>query len=65
MSIWKKKPLTQLLSEASESEKGMKRTLTAWSLVALGIGAIIGAATIKTNVKEETPPPQPRMPALP
>lgn len=43
MSIWKKKSITQLLSEASESEKGMKRTLTAWSLVALGIGAIIGA----------------------
>ena len=32
-----------MLSEASESEKGLKRTLTAWSLVALGIGAIIGA----------------------
>ena len=32
-----------LLAEASESEKGLKRTLTAWSLVALGIGAIIGA----------------------
>ena len=43
MSIWKKKPLTTLLAEASESEKGLKRTLTAWSLVALGIGAIIGA----------------------
>jgi APA family basic amino acid/polyamine antiporter len=43
MSIWKKKPLAQLLSEATESEKGLKRTLTAWSLVALGIGAIIGA----------------------
>lgn len=43
MSIWKKKPLAQLLSEASESEKGLKRTLTAWSLIALGIGAIIGA----------------------
>jgi basic amino acid/polyamine antiporter, APA family len=43
MSIWNKKPLAQLLSEAAESEKGMKRTLTAWSLVALGIGAIIGA----------------------
>jgi len=43
MSIWKKKSLTLLLSEASESEKGLKRTLTAWSLVALGIGAIIGA----------------------
>ena len=43
MSIWRRKPLTQLLAEASESEKGLKRTLTAWSLVALGIGAIIGA----------------------
>lgn len=32
-----------LLAEASDSEKGLKRTLTAWSLVALGIGAIIGA----------------------
>jgi APA family basic amino acid/polyamine antiporter len=43
MSIWKRKPMTLLLAEASESEKGLKRTLTAWSLVALGIGAIIGA----------------------
>ncbi|MEO8516351.1 MAG: amino acid permease [Flavobacterium sp.] len=43
MSIWKKKSLTLLLAEASESEKGLKRTLTAWSLIALGIGAIIGA----------------------
>ena len=43
MSIWKKKSIPQLLSEAAESEKGLKRTLTAWSLVALGIGAIIGA----------------------
>ncbi|MFM2212881.1 MAG: putative amino acid permease YhdG [Bacteroidota bacterium] len=43
MSIWKRKPMAQLLAEASDSEKGLKRTLTAWSLVALGIGAIIGA----------------------
>ncbi len=43
MSIWKKKSIPTLLAEASESEKGLKRTLTAWSLVALGIGAIIGA----------------------
>lgn len=43
MSIWNKKPIAQLLAEASASEKGLKRTLTAWSLVALGIGAIIGA----------------------
>nr|WP_294934143.1 amino acid permease [uncultured Flavobacterium sp.] len=43
MSIWKRKSIALLLAEASDSEKGMKRTLTAWSLVALGIGAIIGA----------------------
>jgi len=43
MSIWKKKSIDLLLAEASDSEKGLKRTLTAWSLVALGIGAIIGA----------------------
>lgn len=43
MSLFVKKPLKILLEEASESEKGLKRTLTAGSLVALGIGAIIGA----------------------
>jgi APA family basic amino acid/polyamine antiporter len=43
MSIWKKKPLALLMSEAADSEKGLKRSLTAWSLIALGIGAIIGA----------------------
>jgi APA family basic amino acid/polyamine antiporter len=43
MSIWKRKPLSQLLNEANESEKGLKRTLTARGLTALGIGAIIGA----------------------
>ena len=43
MSIWKTKPLHQLLVEATESEKGLKRTLSSRALVALGIGAIIGA----------------------
>ena len=42
MSIWKRKPLEQLLNEAADSEKGLKKTLTAPGLVALGIGAIIG-----------------------
>lgn len=42
MSIWKRKPLTLLLSEATETQKGLKRTLTAWSLIAIGIGAVIG-----------------------
>lgn len=43
MSIWRKKSLTLLMNEATESEKGLKRTLSSRALVALGIGAIIGA----------------------
>jgi APA family basic amino acid/polyamine antiporter len=43
MSLFRKKSLSILLSQAAESEKGLKRTLGSWSLVALGIGAIIGA----------------------
>ena len=43
MSIWKTKPLAKLLNEASETEKGLKRTLSSRALVALAIGAIIGA----------------------
>ena len=43
MSLFKRKPMATLLAEAADSEKGMKRTLTAGALIALGIGAIIGA----------------------
>lgn len=43
MGLFKAKPLALLFAEASESEKGLKKTLTATSLVLLGIGAIIGA----------------------
>ena len=43
MSLFRKKTLATLLAQAADSEKGLKRTLGAWSLVALGIGAIIGA----------------------
>lgn len=43
MSLFIKKPVSDLMAEAADSEKGLKRTLTAGSLVALGIGAIIGA----------------------
>ncbi len=42
-NLWVKKPLSQLLAQASDGEKGLKRTLGAYNLVALGIGAIIGA----------------------
>src|SRR5579872_1949327 len=43
MSLFRKKTLATLLAQASESEKGLKRSLGVWSLIALGIGAIIGA----------------------
>lgn len=43
MSLFVRKPLASLLSEAADTEKGLKKTLGAGSLVALGIGAIIGA----------------------
>ncbi|HXB34635.1 MAG TPA: amino acid permease [Puia sp.] len=43
MSLFRKKSLSVLLAQAADSEKGLKRTLGLWSLIALGIGAIIGA----------------------
>jgi basic amino acid/polyamine antiporter, APA family len=43
MSLFVKKPISTLLAEAADNEKGLKKTLSAGSLVALGIGAIIGA----------------------
>lgn len=43
MSLFLKKPISTLMAESAESEKSLKRTLTAGSLIALGIGAIIGA----------------------
>src|SRR6201995_4560880 len=42
-SLWNRKPIAELEEEEIESEKGLKRTLGAGSLIALGIGAIIGA----------------------
>ena len=43
MSLFIKKPLEQLLAQGGDSEKGLKRTLGTVNLIALGIGAIIGA----------------------
>src|ERR1700753_2731100 len=43
MSLFRKKSLDSLMAQAADSEKGLKRTLGVWSLIALGIGAIIGA----------------------
>jgi len=42
-NLWIKKPLDKLINEADDSEKSLKRTLGPWALIALGIGAIIGA----------------------
>jgi basic amino acid/polyamine antiporter, APA family len=42
-NLWAKKSLTTILAQAADSEQGLKRTLGAWNLIALGIGAIIGA----------------------
>lgn len=43
MGLLSRKPLASLINEASDDEKGLKRTLGAGNLIALGIGAIIGA----------------------
>src|SRR5271155_1136672 len=43
MDLFRTKPLAKLLLQASDSSHGLKRTLTARGLIALGIGAIIGA----------------------
>ena len=49
MSLFRKKSLEHLLAQAADSEKGLKRTLGATNLVALGIGAIIGAGLFVDN----------------
>lgn len=41
--LWGRKPIADLEAEAADSKEGLKRTLGAGSLVALGVGAIIGA----------------------
>ena len=43
MSLLVKKPLSQIMAQAEGGENGLKRTLGAANLIALGIGAIIGA----------------------
>src|ERR1700710_7290 len=43
MKLFIKKPLAQLMAASKEGEKTLKRTLGVGSLIALGIGAIIGA----------------------
>ena len=40
--LFRKKPIQQILADADNPGHRLKRTLTAWDLTALGIGAIIG-----------------------
>ena len=42
-NIWIKKSIQQLMVETSENASGLKRTLSRFNLVALGVGGIIGA----------------------
>lgn len=42
-NLFRTKSLAVLLADASSGEKSLKKTLGMWSLIALGIGAIIGA----------------------
>ena len=41
--LWTRKPLDKLMVEVDDPEHGLKKTLSAFSLIALGIGGIIGA----------------------
>ncbi len=43
MGLFTKKPIDKLLLDSADGERSLKRTLSAGNLVALGIGAIIGA----------------------
>lgn len=43
MGLFVKKPLDQLIASAAVSDHGLKKTLSSFNLVTLGIGAIIGA----------------------
>jgi APA family basic amino acid/polyamine antiporter len=49
--IWLKKNINQLVNEASDGGKGLKRTIGTMGLVALGIGAIIGAGLFTSTAE--------------
>jgi len=48
MSLFRRKPLDQLIAEGGDEEHGLKKSLTWVDLLALGIGAIIGAGIFAT-----------------
>ena len=42
-NLFIRKPLSLLFDEAEKNEYGLKRHLTAWNLILLGVGCVIGA----------------------
>lgn len=52
MGLFIKKPLADLMTEANDSgSKSLKRILGPWSLIALGVGVIIGAGLFSITVR--------------
>lgn len=50
-NIWLKKNIHQLVDEASDNGKGLKRTIGTLGLISLGIGAIIGAGLFTSTAE--------------
>jgi APA family basic amino acid/polyamine antiporter len=50
-NIWVKKNINHLVNEASDNEKGLKRSIGTMGLIALGIGAIIGAGLFTSTAE--------------
>ncbi|MCG3192123.1 MAG: putative amino acid permease YhdG [Thermoanaerobaculia bacterium] len=48
MSLFRRKSIQEVLAEGASEEHSLKKTLTVYDLVALGIGAIIGAGIFAT-----------------
>lgn len=55
MLLQRVKPLSRILAEGSDEERGLKRSLGPWALTAMGIGAIIGTGIfVLTGVASAT-----------
>lgn len=55
MLLSRVKPISRILAEGSDEERGLKRSLGPWALTAMGIGAIIGTGIfVLTGVASAT-----------